>query len=429
MLRPASSPWVAMVDCNNFYVSCERAFNPALEGTPVVVLSNNDGCVIARSEEAKALGIAMGEPEFKRRPFFAGHGVRVFSSNYALYGDMSARVHEILCGFSSEVERYSIDECFLLLRHRDRDALLALAAEIRRTILRWTGIPVCVGLAWTRTLAKVANRLAKKRPDSGGVWMLDDPASTRRELAGLDVGDVWGIGWRSAAKLHRLGVHTALDLTQRTRDWVREKLTVCGLRTVMELQGIPAILMEDAPPAASITCSRSFGTRIEDRASLEEAVSAYVQRAAVKLRSRGLLAGAVQVFLQTARHAPGPQYSGSGCLPLPLPSDYTPALLDKAATILRDVYRPGYRYQKAGVLLLDLTPRGMRQLTFAECDREQLSAREKGLMAALDAVNARYGRDSLRFAGSGVGPKSWHMRQRHLSRRFTTSWDELPVVR
>ncbi|WP_419787966.1 Y-family DNA polymerase [Pseudodesulfovibrio sp.] len=429
MQRPSSSPWVAMVDCNNFYVSCERAFDPSLEGIPVVVLSNNDGCVIARSEEAKHLGIGMGEPEFKRRAFFAHHGVRAFSSNYALYGDMSARVHEILCDFSSEVERYSIDECFLLLRHQDRNTLLSLAAEIRKRVGQWTGIPVCVGLAHTKTLAKVANKLAKKRPDSHGVWMLDSQAGVRRELASLDVGEVWGIGRRNAAKLHRLGVHSALELTQRTRDWVREKLTVCGLRTVLELQGIPSILIEEAPPAASITCSRSFGTRISDLAALEEAVSAYMQRAAVKLRSRGLLAGAVQVFLHTARHAPDPQYSGCGSLPLPFPSNYTPVLLERAKGILRDIYRPGYRYQKAGILLLDLTPRGCHQLTFDECDRAPLSAREKGLMTALDAVNARYGSNTLHFAGTGIGPKAWHMRQRHLSQRFTTSWNELPLVR
>ena len=423
-------PWYAMVDCNNFYVSCERAFNPALAGVPVVVLSNNDGCVIARSEEAKALGIGMGEPAFKRESFFARQGVRVFSSNYALYGDMSARVHEVLARFSPEIERYSIDECFLLFPgHAERERLLALAAEIRHTVGRWTGIPVCVGLARTKTLAKVANRLAKKRPGSDGVWMFDDPAAIRRELARFEVGDVWGIGRRNSGKLNRLGVRTALDLTGRTRDWVREKLTVCGLRTMLELQGIPAIPMEEAPPSKSITCSRSFGTRVTERAPLEEALSAYVQRASEKLRARGLLAGAVQVFLGTARHAEDPQYSNSGSLPLSMPTDYTPALLARAREILRNIYRPGYRYQKVGVLLLDLAERERRQLTFAEFEREENGIREKNLMRALDGVNARFGRDILRFAGSGVGPKAWHMRQRRLSQRFTTNWNELPVAR
>jgi len=423
-------PWYAMVDCNNFYVSCERAFNPALEGVPVVVLSNNDGCVIARSNEAKALGIGMGEPAFKREPFFASHGVRVFSSNYALYGDMSARVHEVLTRFSPEIERYSIDECFLLFPGQEpRDKLLALAAEIRHTVGRWTGIPVCVGLARTKTLAKVANRLAKKRAESGGVWMLDDPATVRGELSRLEVGDVWGIGRRNAAKLNRLGVHTALDLTRKTRDWVREKLTVCGLRTMMELQGVPAIPMEEAPPAKSITCSRSFGTRMTECAPLEEALSAYVQRASERLRARRLLAGAVQVFLTTARLSDDPQYSNSGSLPLPMPTDYTPALLARAGEVLRTIYRPGYRYQKVGVLLLDLVGRDRRQLTFAEYEREEVTDRQNSLMHAVDGVNARFGRDVLRFAGAGVGQKAWHMRQHRLSQRFTTCWAELPVVR
>lgn len=420
----------AMVDCNNFYVSCERAFNPSLEGVPVVVLSNNDGCVIARSSEAKALGVGMGEPEFKRRSFFARHGVRVFSSNYALYGDMSARVHRVLSRFTPEVEPYSIDECFLLLPCRDPERLVSLAHEIRRTVGQWTGIPVCVGLARTKTLAKVANRLAKQRAESGGVWLFDDPAGIKAELARFDVEDVWGIGRRNAAKLRRAGVHTALDLTRRTRDWVREKLTVCGLRTMLELQDIPAIPFEDAPPPArSITCSRSFGVRMTALPPLEEALSTYVQRAAEKLRSRRLVAGAVQVFVTTARLSPDRQYANCGTLALPVPSAYTPDLLDRGLSILRTLYRPDYRYQKLGVLLLDLVPVDRRQLTFAEFEESGDADRRGALMRTLDAVNTRFGRDALRYAGAGVGPKPWHMRQRHLSQRFTTAWSELPTAR
>ena len=420
----------AMVDCNNFYVSCERVFDPSLEGRPVVVLSNNDGCVIARSGEAKALGIGMGEPEFKRRAFFARHGVRVFSSNYALYGDMSARVHRVLARFTPEVEPYSIDECFLLLPDRDPERLVAVARKIRRTVVRWTGIPVCVGLARTKTLAKVANRLAKQHPGAGGVWLFDDPAGIEAELARFDVGEVWGIGRRSAARLRRAGVLTALDLTRRPRDWVRKKLTVCGLRTMLELQSIPVIPLELAPPPAkSIACSRSFGVRMTALPALEEALSAYVQRAAEKLRSRRLAAGAVQVFVTTARLSPDRQYANCGTLPLTTPSAYTPELLDRAGAILRTLFRPGYRYQKIGVLLLDLVPADRRQLTFAEWGAEADTARRDSLMRTLDAVNRRFGRDALRFAGSGTGPRPWHMRQRHLSWRFTTAWDQLPRVR
>lgn len=420
----------AMVDCNNFYVSCERVFAPALEGRPVVVLSNNDGCVIARSNEAKALGIGMGEPAFKRETFFRNHGVTVFSSNYALYGDMSSRVQRVLTRFSPEIEHYSIDESFLIMRSRDPQRLMEQAAEIRRTVHRWTGIPVCVGLARTKTLAKVANRIAKKREGTNGVWLMDGGAQVRDELAGVAVEDVWGIGRRSARKLRACGVRSALDLTRRTRDWVREKLTVCGLRTMMELQGIPCHPFEEQPPAVrSVTCSRSFGTRITRLEALEEALCAYVQRAAEKLRARDLQAGAVQVFLSTNRFAEDPQYNGSGCLPLDRPTSHTPCLHRKALSILRDIYREGYKYQKVGVLMLDLTERGQRQLTFDDYRNARDESRRDSLMKTLDSVNARFGRDSLRFGGAGLGRKEWHMRQRRLSRRFTTSWAEIPQVR
>ena len=344
-----------MVDCNNFYASCERVFNPSLAGKPVVVLSNNDGCVIARSNEAKALGIAMGEPAYKREEFFTRSGVHVFSSNYALYGDMSARVMRILAGFSAETEVYSIDECFLLLRGLDTPSLLRTAHEIRRTVRQWTGIPVCVGIARTKTLAKIANRLAKK--DGDGVRVLENEYDIERVLGGLETGDIWGIGRRSARRLGDCGVHSALDLKGRDDDWVRRHLTVTGLRTVLELRQIPCIALEDAPPPArSLVCSRSFGTRIESLASLEEAVSAYVQRAGEKLRRKGLVAGAVQVFLETNRFQPGPQYAGSRCRALPAPTADTLALHGPALEILRGIHKPGYRYQKAGVILLDLSP-------------------------------------------------------------------------
>lgn len=424
-----ASTFYAMVDCNNFYASCERVFNPALEGKPIVVLSNNDGCVIARSNEAKALGVGMGEPAFKCKAFFARHGISVFSSNYTLYGDMSARVHRVLSHFSPDIEHYSIDECFLLLDGHSRDKLVALAQEIKSTVHRWTGIPVCVGLAKTKTLAKVANRLAKKRPEANGVWMLDNPTQIEQELDLLEVGDVWGIGRRSARELQQSGVNTALELTRRTHDWVKEKLTVCGLRTVMELQGISAIPLEEVPPTArSITCSRSFGTRVTELSGLEEALSAYTQRAAEKLRSRGLQAGAVQVFIATARHSEDRQYSNSGTLTMAPPSSYSPELQSKARKILRSIFREGYRYQKVGILLLDLVKENGRQLSFDDFLDEGGAERKNELMQTLDSINARYGGGVLRFAGAGTGEKQWHMRQNHLSQRFTTSWTELPLV-
>ncbi len=424
-----SREFYAMVDCNNFYVSCERVFDPALEGRPVVVLSNNDGCVIARSNEAKALGISMGEPAFRRQEFFTGNQVRVFSSNYALYGDMSARVMRILEGFSPEMERYSIDEAFLRLPSVGGDDLLDLAREIRRTVGAWTGIPVCVGLARTKTLAKIANRLAKKTPESGGVWLLDDPEGIEAQLARIGVGDVWGIGRRYARFLQAKGVDTALKLKQMPRDWVRRHLTIAGLHTVLELEQIPCIPFGENPaPARSLVCSRSFGTRVSDLDSLEEALSSHVQRAAEKLRARKLLAGAVQVFLETNRFQPGPQYNGSACQALQAPTAYTPVLHALALRVLRGIYRQGYRYQKVGVLLAGLVQEGNRHLSFMEPVGERKAAQE-ALMAVLDKVNASYGRGTLTLGASRTGPKPWHMRQERRSPRYTTAWAELPVVR
>jgi len=416
-----------MVDCNNFYASCERVFNPSLAGKPVVVLSNNDGCVIARSNEAKALGVVMGEPAYKREDFFANNGVRVFSSNYALYGDMSARVMHILAGFSEEAEVYSIDECFLLLRNLSAASLLHTAQEIRRTVREWTGIPVCVGIARTKTLAKIANRLAKK--DGDGVRLLEDEEDIDRVLSGMETGDIWGIGRKSARRLCDCGVRTALELKRRDDDWVRRHLTVTGLRTVLELRQLPCIALEDAPPPArSLVCSRSFGTRIESLASLEEAVSAYVQRAGEKLRRKGLVAGAGQVFLETNRFQPEPQYAGSRCRALPAPTASTLDLHGPALEILRDIHKPGYKYQKAGVILLDLSPTTGRQLSFLE-PRGEDKTRRDALMRVMDRINTVHGRGALTLAASGLGKKEWHMRQERRSPLYTTSWAELPVVR
>jgi len=415
-----------MVDCNNFYVSCERVFDPGLEGRPVVVLSNNDGCVIARSGEAKALGIAMGEPAYKREDFYARHSVRVFSSNYALYGDMSARVMRTLGGFSAETEIYSIDESFLLLRGAGSASLLATAREIRRTVKQWTGIPVGVGVARTKTLAKIANRLAKR---GDGVRLLEDGEDIDRVLAATETGDVWGIGRRNARYLAACGVRTALDLKNRPDDWVRRHLTVTGLRTALELRQVPCIALEDAPPPArSLVCSRSFGRRIESLESLEEALSAYVQRAAEKLRRKGLVAGAVQVFLETNRFQPDPKHEASRCRSLPAPTADTFALHGTALQILRDIHKPGYKYQKTGVILLDLAPAGQRQLSFLEPRGEEKRKRD-ALMGVMDRANAMYGRGALTLAAAGLGKKEWHMRQERRSPRYTTSWAELPVVR
>lgn len=416
-----------MVDCNNFYASCERAFRPALEGQPVVVLSNNDGCIIARSNEAKALGIAMGEPAHLRADFLHRHGVHVFSSNYALYGDMSARVMEILAGFARHTEVYSIDECFLRVEGLSTASLCELARDIRRTVRLWTGIPVCAGIARTKTLAKAANRLAKKyAPD--GIWLFEDPDDIDLALATMNPGDIWGIGRKNARYLAACGVRTALDLKHLPQDWVRRHLTVTGLRTVLELGGTPCIELDDAPPPArSLVVSRSFGKRLESRDLLEEAVSSFAQRAGEKLRRRGLVTGAVQVFITTNRHMPDPQYAGSLCRPLPAATADTLLLHAPVVSMLREIFKAGYKYQKAGVILLELTPAGNRQLSFLEPQGAERTRRTQ-LMQALDTINTRHGRGTLTLASSGLGVRPWHMRQVRRSPRYTTSWDELPVV-
>jgi DNA polymerase V len=431
MREVASPEFYAMVDCNNFYVSCERVFDPSLEGKPVVVLSNNDGCVIARSNEAKAMGVAMGEPAYKREAWFARNRVRVFSSNYPLYGDLSARVMRVLDRFSPEVENYSIDESFLLFRSGTVSGLLDMGARIRSTVSRWTGIPVCVGIARTKTLAKVANRMAKKTPGSSGVWMLHEPGEIQACLDRMEVGDVWGIGRRYAGFLISRGVRTASDLARMPRDWVKKNLTVSGLHTVLELNQVPCISLEQAPPPArNLVCSRSFGTRIRDLESLEQALSSYVQRAGEKLRRRGVSAGAVQVFLATNRFQPDPQYSAGSCCTLPVPTSFTPDLQRHALGLLRRLFRPGFKYQKVGVILLDLGSAGTRSMTlpFLDAGRKE-KEEQKALMAVMDTVNARYGRDTVKLAGAGVGEKKWHMRQKRLSKRYTTCWEELVVVR
>ncbi len=418
----------ALVDCNNFYVSCERVFAPRLQGRPVVVLSNNDGCIIARSEEAKTLGIAMGEPFHKREPFLRREGVNVFSSNYPLYGDMSARVMEALSRFTPHQEIYSIDECFLGFVPAPDADLLCTARHIRETVRQWTGIPVSVGLAPTKTLAKIANRCAKKDPASKNVCLLGDTTTIKQTLARTDVEDIWGIGRRYARFLHTRGVDTGLDLVRMPRDWVRNHLTVVGLQTVLELDRQPCFVLETTPaPAKSIVCSRSFGRRIRDKQALGEALARHIQRAAERLRAKGLLAHTVRVALETNRFQPGPQYAARRCQTLFHPTDATPALHKAAQGLLDVLYRSGFAYQKIGVTLLELVPHNHRQASlFPPAAAE--TGRQRDLMRTVDHLNTVYGRDTVTWAASGLGPQQWHMRQNHVSPRYTTAWDELPCV-
>jgi DNA polymerase V len=417
---------VALVDCNNFYVSCERLFRPELEGRPVVVLSNNDGCIIARSNEAKALGIPMGAPYFKYRPLLEKNEVEVFSSNYALYGDLSQRVMVILQQLEPEVEIYSIDEAFLHLPHNGAASLRDQGLALRRRIKQYVGIPVSIGMGATKTLAKIANRIAKKNPVHGGVFDLTACGDPDCRLAGVPVADIWGIGRRHAEKLNQQGVFTALDLKSRDDEWIRRRLTVTGLRTAMELRGVSCIAMDQNPaPRKSVICSRSFRKPVSALTDLREAVSSYVSTAAEKLREEGLAAANLHVFVRTSPHRPDlPQHAESLLVRLPQPTASTPLLIGAALRGLDRIYKPGHGYQKAGVMLTELTRGEMIQQ-----DLFHRPPKEDGaVMAALDAINSRWGRNTLQYASSGLA-KPWRMSQERKSRSYTTSWQELPKVK
>ncbi len=418
-------PIFALVDCNNFYASCERVFNPILRGKPIVVLSNNDGCVVARSNEAKALGIGMGVPEFQIRPLLRAHHVQVFSSNYALYGDMSQRVMETLEQFCPDLEVYSIDEAFLSLVGFERRNLTDYGGQLRRTVKQWTGIPVSVGIAETKTLAKLANRVAKRTPDTNGVFDLLACPERDALLSRIAVADVWGIGQNHAHMLMQHGITTAFQLRQTDDQWIRKRMGIVGLRLVMELRGVSCLDLEQCPaPKQSLTCSRAFGRHISTLSAMEEAVSTYTSRVAEKLRRERLAATAMTVCLTTNEFKEGPQYSNALTLTLPIVTDSTADLIRCALQGIRAIYRDGYRYKKAGVLLTGLVPAGQTQ---ADLFDDQDRGKSKRLMAALDAVNDRWGAGALRDASSGIN-KTWQTQFHRRSPAYTTDWNALPVV-
>ncbi len=417
----------ALVDCNNFYASCERVFAPGLVGRPVVVLSNNDGCVIARSAEAKAVGVPMGKPAFQCRELFARHNVAVFSSNYALYGDMSDRVMRTLARFAPRLEVYSIDEAFLDLTGLP-DGAEAHARRVRETVARWTGIPVSIGIGPTKTLAKLANRLAKQLPGCGGVLDFAACPDPDRLLETVAVGDVWGIGPRHAAMLESLGVTTARQFRDLPRLFVQKRMTVTGVHTLLELQGFSCLDLEAAPPPPrTLMHSRSFGKAVTTLDELREAVTEYVSRAAARLRAKRFVAGGLRVSVQAYADASGrPPYANAAFAAPAAPTAHTTALLRLAQEVLGGIFRPGHRYKKAGVVLCGLEPAGSRQCSLLDPE-PAAGTRGERLMAALDAVNAKWGRDALFHAGRGIKP-AWTMRQARRSPRYTTAWDELPVA-
>jgi DNA polymerase V len=418
-------PVFALVDCNTFYASCERVFQPKLAGQPIVVLSNNDGCVVARSNEAKALGIAMGVPEFQIRPMLRARRVHVFSSNYTLYGDLSQRVMETLEQFSPDLEIYSIDEAFLRLSGFTSRNLTEYGRTIRTTVKRWTGIPVSVGIAETKTLAKLANRIAKRTPDTDGVFDLLACPDRDTLLGRVAVEDVWGIGPNYARLLKQQGITTALQLREADEHWIRRHMGVVGMRVVAELRGHSCLDLEACPaPKQGITCSRTFGRSVFTLEEMEEAVSTYVSRAAEKLRREGLAATVLTVFIMTNAFTNEPQYRNSVTCSLPVGTDTTSELIRAALRGLRTIYRDGYRYKKAGVMCTALMP--ARQVQPDLFDRQN-RPQSKRLMAALDAINDRWGAGTLQYAASGLS-KPWKTQCHHRSPAYTTNWHELPVA-
>ncbi|UFH57720.1 Y-family DNA polymerase [Spirosoma sp. KNUC1025] len=419
-----------LIDCNNFYVSCERAFNHGLNGKPVVVLSNNDGCVVARSNEAKALDIKMGVPIFQIEELVKQHQIAVFSSNYTLYGDMSARVMASLNRYVEEVEVYSIDEAFLNLDGYKSvyPDLADFARTIRSSIKQWTRIPVSVGIAPTKTLCKVANYYAKRRPELGGVFLADTDEIIKELLTDFDVADLWGIGWRYAGMLKRNGFRTAWQLRSAPDDWLRDNLTVNGLRLAYELRGMPCKLLElEAQPKKTICTAPSFGKLIPDQRTITEALTTHVSRAGEKLRLQNSAAGTLTVFLHTNRFKRSPngepikQYSASRTVELPHPTSNTTELVGYAQAALKSVFKFGYEFQKVGVILSNLVPADFQQqaLFTAEPDRRMTK-----LSRVMDKLNYRYGRDKVRLADAGYDP-SWHHKRRYLSPCYTTQWKDI----
>jgi len=416
---------IALVDCNNFYVSCERVFRPDLKNVPVVVLSNNDGCAVSRSNEAKELGIKMGQPWFQCKELAEEHGILALSSNYALYADMSNRVMSILASYAPRQEVYSIDESFLDLTGIPK--LRELSYEMRERVLRWTGIPVCVGIGPTKTLAKLANHVAKKHPRSKGVFNYNDltDAQQTKLLSQIMVDEVWGVGRKITKRLAQYGIQTVQELRVAHTPTLRSEFGVVMEKTQRELQGISCIdLEEHVPDKQQIISSRSFGKPITELAVVQDALSVFVANATAKLRSQDGQAALVQVFLQTNRFKPEePQYNPSMAVPLPQPTNDSLVINRWVHHVAGLLWREGYNYKKAGIMLGDISPVSMIQGDLLEPSVTS----DTRLMKAIDGLNSRFGRGTIKVSTGGIRGE-WGMRQERKSPNYTTEWSELPAV-
>jgi DNA polymerase V len=421
------STMFALIDCNNFYVSCERAFDPKLRDRPVVILSNNDGCAISRSNEAKKLGIGMGEPFFQMRATVAKHNVAVLSSNFALYGDMSARVMNIIYNSMPEVEVYSIDEAFVNLTSMQNSFdIYKTCQQLVKKLEQYTGIPVSIGIASSRTLAKAANQIAKKQNIPGRVFYFDSAEKTKQILADFKVRDVWGIGRQLEKRLHAMGVVTALELINLPIAIIKNSFSINVQRTVRELKGESCIKLQDnAENRKQIMVSRSFGHRVTELEQLQEAIATYASVACEKLRQQRLIAGGFHVFLHTGLHgASDTVYENSKYVHLPNPSFDTRTIINLAKLALKKLFKPGFRYQKVGIILAELSTADSMQI---DIFGDNNLAQSENLMGLIDEINHKLGKTTLQFAAAGLA-KPWKRQATKLSKRYTSSWQELPIA-
>ncbi len=415
---------IALIDCNSFYVSCERLFNPKIRKKPVVVLSNNDGCIISRSNEAKALGIKMGEPYFKAKNIIIKNNVQVFSSNYSLYGDLSRRVMRTLKRFNSEIEVYSIDEAFMDLSNFTDDEIESVGKEIRSTILQWTGIPTSIGIAKTKTLSKIANHIAKKK--QSGVTSLIDIENLDPILEKINISDVWGVGKQLTKFYQKNGIYNAKQLKNKSNAWIKKCSNVLSSRTAMELRGIPCIDLEIASSKRkSCVVSRSFGKRVENFEELKEAVASYCLNASEKIRSESLVAKSITIFIRTSPFQRNfGYYSNSKTIDFPIATNNSIEIVKAAVLILEDIFKHGYRYQKAGIMLTGLSNENGKKNLFSSEKDEKINK----LMKSIDKTNYRYGKSTLSLASAGIY-KKWNMRREHSSKIDTADFYSLPKIK
>ncbi len=417
---------IALVDCNNFYASCERVFRPDWEGKPIGVLSNNDGCIIARSNELKSAGIPMGAPYFKFKDRLRELDAVIVSSNYTLYGDMSSRVMTMLSHYTPHMEIYSIDEAWLDLSGINPLSLDAYGREIVSRVYQGTGIPVSMGIAPTKVLAKVANRICKKYNVPGKLFNIGSADNLNELLAAFDVGDVWGVGRKWAEKLNAQGIYSALDLRNSDENEMRKRYSIVMQRLILELRGISCLEFEEPEPKKEIMASRSFGQRVTDKADLKEAVSFHVARAAEKLRGQGSVCGALQVYIRSGFHNPRETtYSRSVLCSLSVPTSDTGRLIGAALKGVDQIYREGVRYAKAGISLLDVCQESDLQANLFQMPD---TPKSQALMKSIDQINKRYGKHTMTYACQGIN-QSWEMKRGFKTPSYTTQWSEIPNVK